>query len=326
MPRPAVAGTNARLRLEPKHGGCEPARPAGAAPTSRRAGSSAPVARAAVADALRAELATLRGEGRAFAAVTVFAAAASRLARAARPGLRRVINAAGVVLHTNLGRALLPAAMAAEGGGYCNLEIELEGGARGDRHAACGALLAELTTAEAALVANNGAAAMLLAISAPADGGKPWFPAATWWKSAASRRAICQRSTACRHAGLRTDARRRGGCGSGELSSCHIGRTTRRCRGGPDCAAPRRPSERRYAVGRAALGGAVQAMDYCARACPHDAAAIHHPSPFRSIQHRQQDEIRPSGGEGGGLLRGVGLTAIRPSKRCCRSAPMSVSR
>jgi L-seryl-tRNA(Ser) seleniumtransferase len=132
--------------------------------------------RAAVAAALRAELAPLRQDGRPFAAAPVFAAVAARLDAAARPGLRRVINATGVVLHTNLGRAPLPqaalAAIAEEAGAYCNLEMELEHGTRGDRHAACAALLAELTGAEAALVVNNGAAGMLLAMSALASGGE----------------------------------------------------------------------------------------------------------------------------------------------------------
>jgi L-seryl-tRNA(Ser) seleniumtransferase len=132
--------------------------------------------RAAVAAALREELAALRRAGMAFAAAPVFAAAGARLDAAARPGLRRVINATGVVLHTNLGRAPLPAAalhaIAAEAGGYCNLEMALEGGRRGDRHAACAALLTELTGAEAAIVVNNGAAAVLLALSALAAGGE----------------------------------------------------------------------------------------------------------------------------------------------------------
>ncbi|RYJ00374.1 MAG: L-seryl-tRNA(Sec) selenium transferase, partial [Acetobacteraceae bacterium] len=92
------------------------------------------------------------------------------------PGLRRVLNATGVVLHTGLGRApLAPAALAAIAGfagGYANLELELESGRRGDRHAGCAALLRELTGAEAALVVNNGAAAVLLALSALAAGGE----------------------------------------------------------------------------------------------------------------------------------------------------------
>ncbi|MBU8536704.1 L-seryl-tRNA(Sec) selenium transferase [Falsiroseomonas tokyonensis] len=132
--------------------------------------------RAAVVAALRAELAGLRAQALPFETARSFAAARAALAAAARPGLRQVINATGVVLHTNLGRAPLPQAardaVAAEAAGYCNLELDLETGRRGHRHAACAALLAELTGAEAALVVNNGAAAMLLALSALAAGGE----------------------------------------------------------------------------------------------------------------------------------------------------------
>jgi L-seryl-tRNA(Ser) seleniumtransferase len=128
-----------------------------------------------VADAMRAELAALRSAGVPFAEAAFHAAVRARLAAQARPGLRRVINATGVVLHTNLGRAPLPAAalaaIAAEAAGYCNLELTLEHGTRGDRHAACAALLVELTGAESAIVVNNGAAAVLLALTALAAGG-----------------------------------------------------------------------------------------------------------------------------------------------------------
>ncbi|HEU4563284.1 MAG TPA: L-seryl-tRNA(Sec) selenium transferase [Gemmatimonadaceae bacterium] len=104
---------------------------------------------------------------------------ARELARRERPSLRPVINATGVVLHTNLGRApLAPAALeairaAAEG--YCNLEYDIERGARGSRHAHCVSLLRELTGAEDALVVNNGAAALVLALNtlATAPDGSP---------------------------------------------------------------------------------------------------------------------------------------------------------
>ncbi len=100
--------------------------------------------------------------------------ARERLAEAARPSLRRVINATGVIVHTNLGRAPLAAgaaeAAAAAGRGYSNLEYDLDRGERGSRQAHVEELLRELTGAEAALVVNNCAAAVLLAAAALAAG------------------------------------------------------------------------------------------------------------------------------------------------------------
>jgi L-seryl-tRNA(Ser) seleniumtransferase len=100
--------------------------------------------------------------------------ARARLAEAARPSLRRVLNATGVIVHTNLGRAPLPEAAieaaAAAGRGYSNLEYDLERGERGSRQAHVEALLCELTGAEAALAVNNCAAAVLLAAAALAAG------------------------------------------------------------------------------------------------------------------------------------------------------------
>src|SRR5579859_3701687 len=91
-----------------------------------------------------------------------------------RPNLRPVINATGVIINTNLGRAPLSQealqAVQRVAGGYSNLEYELEAGERGSRHAHVAALLCELTGAEAALVTNNNAAAVLLALSALAAG------------------------------------------------------------------------------------------------------------------------------------------------------------
>lgn len=91
-------------------------------------------------------------------------------------GLRRVINATGVVLHTNLGRAPLSASarerIAREAAGYCTLEYDVETGARGRRGARVEELLCELTGAEQSLVVNNCAAAALLVLTALARGGE----------------------------------------------------------------------------------------------------------------------------------------------------------
>jgi L-seryl-tRNA(Ser) seleniumtransferase len=92
-----------------------------------------------------------------------------------RPSLGRVINATGVIIHTNLGRAPLAAAareaVARAAEGYSNLELDLAGGGRGSRRVHVEALLCELTGAEAALAVNNGAGAVLLAAAALAGPG-----------------------------------------------------------------------------------------------------------------------------------------------------------
>ena len=98
------------------------------------------------------------------------------LATLEQPSLRRVINATGVVLHTNLGRApLAPSArdaVARAAEGYSNLELDLESGERGSRHAHVARLLTGLTGAEDAIVVNNGAGAVLLAAAALAGPGR----------------------------------------------------------------------------------------------------------------------------------------------------------
>jgi L-seryl-tRNA(Ser) seleniumtransferase len=95
------------------------------------------------------------------------------LARTRRPSLRRVLNATGVLVHTNLGRAPLAsgalARVAEVGAGYSNLEYDLDLGARGSRQDHLAGLLQRLTGAEAALVVNNNAAAVLLALAALAE-------------------------------------------------------------------------------------------------------------------------------------------------------------
>lgn len=100
---------------------------------------------------------------------------AARLEAAARPVLRRVVNATGIVIHTNLGRApLAPAAIEAiiAAAGPCNLELDLLTGKRGSRTQGVEPLLVQLTGAPAAVAVNNCAAAMLLALSALASGGE----------------------------------------------------------------------------------------------------------------------------------------------------------
>ena len=96
------------------------------------------------------------------------------LKAARRPALRRVLNATGVIVHTNLGRAPLPRAALERvqdaGRAYSNLEYDLAAGARGSRQDHVGRILSRLTGAEAAIVVNNNAGAMLLALAALAEG------------------------------------------------------------------------------------------------------------------------------------------------------------
>ena len=96
------------------------------------------------------------------------------LSQARRPRLRRVLNATGVIVHTNLGRAPLAAEAIARveevARGYSNLEYDLSAGTRGSRQDHVADILRRLTGAEAALAVNNNAAAVLLALAALAEG------------------------------------------------------------------------------------------------------------------------------------------------------------
>ena len=134
--------------------------------------------RAAVVDALRAEAAAARdggGEspGTASIAESIERGTIGRLS-ADGPSLRRVINATGVIVHTNLGRAPLARAAAERvarlAAGYTNLEYDVDRGERGGRDVHAERLLCRLTGAEAAMVVNNNAAATLLVLAAIASG------------------------------------------------------------------------------------------------------------------------------------------------------------
>ena len=128
-----------------------------------------------VTEALRESSAALRAakaEPEDMASV-ILSAAEQALETEERPSLRSVINATGVILHTNLGRAPL-AAVAQEQilacSGYSNVELDLHSGARGSRHDHVISLLRRLTGAPAALVVNNCAAAMVLIVEVLARG------------------------------------------------------------------------------------------------------------------------------------------------------------
>jgi L-seryl-tRNA(Ser) seleniumtransferase len=132
--------------------------------------------RGVVVRAVREALDAARGNGGTAPPEGWAAAVGARVARLAQGSLEPVINATGVVLHTNLGRAPLaePAIRALERAArdYTALEYDLGRGARGSRYDHCRALLAELTGAEDALVVNNAAAGLVLALTAHARGGE----------------------------------------------------------------------------------------------------------------------------------------------------------
>lgn len=101
---------------------------------------------------------------------------AERIRELLKPSLRRVINASGVVLHTNLGRAPLPDEaidhLREVSTGYSNLEFDIESGERGKRDSHIDKLLRQLISCEAAIVVNNNAAAVLLVLNALGEGGE----------------------------------------------------------------------------------------------------------------------------------------------------------
>lgn len=135
------------------------------------------VGRAVVIEAVRAGLEQARAEIRAGRGAPMPAllldSITERIEQSVRPTLRRVINATGVILHTNLGRAPLSqdaiAAIQEAAGSYSNLEYDLAAGERGSRYVHAEDLIKRLTGAEAALVVNNNAAAVMFVLRAFAN-------------------------------------------------------------------------------------------------------------------------------------------------------------
>jgi L-seryl-tRNA(Ser) seleniumtransferase len=138
----------------------------------------AEVKREIVVDAVRGELARARGAVLAGGVVPLPDAVAKAVVGAGDAAWGTwptpVVNATGVILHTNLGRAPMSAAAtqaaAAAGEGYSDLELDLAKGTRGSRHTAVSALVHQLTGADAAIAVNNNAGAMLLGLAAIAAG------------------------------------------------------------------------------------------------------------------------------------------------------------
>lgn len=145
---------------------------------------AASVPRPLILQAVRLVLEDLRGrllagqgvEPEELALAEVAGAAAAQARQLARPSLRRVVNATGVVVHTNLGRSLLAEEACKRlvelNRAYSNLEYDLAAGARGSRYVHVAGILKELTGAEAALVVNNNAAAVFLSLQSLAAGSE----------------------------------------------------------------------------------------------------------------------------------------------------------
>ncbi len=141
--------------------------------TEEAAGLAARHARGPVVAALRAAADEFRRTGAAADAGAILAAAGEKLEADELDRLRPVVNATGILLHTGLGRAVLPkeaAAGLAQMDRCCNLQIDLATGKRGKRNFMSERLLCELTGAEAALIVNNNAAATLLILAALCPG------------------------------------------------------------------------------------------------------------------------------------------------------------
>lgn len=135
--------------------------------------------RSIVLDSLRESIDATRARIRATDTVVyegseLLAEVCVRVALKARRSLRSVINATGIVVHTNLGRSILSeaatAAVAEVASSYSTLEYDIESGERGSRHVHCEELLCRLTGAEAAMAVNNNAAAVMIALAALARG------------------------------------------------------------------------------------------------------------------------------------------------------------
>lgn len=137
------------------------------------------VPRDLLCDAVRASIdevrqAILAGSDADTSIPSIVLGARMRLLALNRPSLRRVVNASGVIIHTNLGRSVLaPAAVQAVNevaSGYSTLEYDTDAMARGSRHAHCEQLICTLTGAEAAIAVNNNAAAVMMVLSEFAAG------------------------------------------------------------------------------------------------------------------------------------------------------------